>query len=165
MKKIILPSILIFFATNILTSQSVLTNPSRMSGTMSSENYDIIYGEQEVSGVYSSENNIIIIGFLGNPLSRISSFIKFHSPDISNIEVYPNPFNSEIVLNLLSSQNANLNITLLSSNGQDLQNWNRVKQSEYFTTRLKFKNILPGNYFLRITEKDKLKAVIQLVKQ
>ncbi len=97
----------------------------------------------------------------------ISSINITSYSDQFEIEIYPNPTQDDMNLEIQSEKNYSLELNITNSEGKILQNFNIKKLQNKFQQKFSIKDLVPGIYFAQLinsTNKVKVK-VIEFVKE
>ncbi len=118
--------------------------------------YESIYDQAPwylLAGAIINNTQFGIITNIDQPESKIIN------PTDIIINVYPNPFNSQTILQINNSDNETLKLSIYNSMGEQLVGFNKEFNSQNMIShKLSLSNYPSGIYFLHVTGKNKHKA-------
>ncbi len=92
-------------------------------------------------------------------------YLTIYTKDIDKMQVFPNPFSSQLHITLVTPQSKQIDLILLTTDGRRIQAWTSSMDRDYFNKVLTLPNIPSGNYLLHLSNKDKTLSIVQLIKQ
>ncbi|MDP1725649.1 MAG: T9SS type A sorting domain-containing protein, partial [Bacteroidota bacterium] len=90
--------------------------------------------------------------------SKVVAVDESSGKDLS-AEVFPNPFNDQVVVNVVNPNGGNINISVIDINGKELYNANFANSNNI----LNLESIPAGIYFVKVSNNDVVK-VVKLIK-
>jgi len=152
--------ILGFLLTNVSFSQELNSQLISSSGkSFKNTNFQLDWSIGEtVTETYSSVTNVITQGFHQNTysISKVEDLL-----DGIDINVYPNPTQNFVFINLNQNENKVDVIVLTDIQGKIIQNKKVTKDIE----KIEFSNYPRGIYFLKISQTNKSYKEFKIIKK
>lgn len=148
MKKILL-SILLITGIEISYCQSISREVNASAGEFFiSDNSSISWTLGEIiTGTFVTNNNILTQGFQQSLLNVLG--INENADSIFNINIYPNPTNNILNINIKSKIETTLNLKLFDIHGNCLFN-KEINKNKKFYEKINFSNYKNSIYLLKI---------------
>lgn len=161
MKLKLITAVMLYFAmTMVLSAQEALTaSGGKASGDEGSVSYTI--GQLVYSTITGTDHNSITQG-VQQPfeISVVSSIEEAIGINLE-IVVYPNPATDYLILKINNVTGIKYEASLYSINGMLLKN-KKIIDNE---TQVSMQDLVPGIYFLRVTDNEKEIKVFKIIKK